>query len=100
MYREKNEKHSQQDFNEQLQPPHSRQREEEVVKTIKTEWLSPLKHQRHAERTETLSVKSPWDYGHHLRCSQPLVECCDTRIALFKCLSSKFRLLLDLNLIP
>jgi hypothetical protein len=56
MHREKNQKDFQEDSYEQLQPPQRRQREEEVVKTIKAERLSPLKYQRHADRTGRLSV--------------------------------------------
>ena len=66
----------------------------------KANQLSPFKYQRHAERTETLSVKSSWNSGRHLRCSQSLLECRDTRIALVKCLPGELRLLLNLNLIP
>jgi hypothetical protein len=66
---------------------------------LSTKQLSPLKYQRHAERTETISVRSSWNSGHHLRCGQTLGECRDTRIALFKCLTGEFRLLLNLNLI-
>ncbi len=66
----------------------------------KKKHLSPLKYQRHVERTENLSVKLPWNSGHHLRCSQTLFERRDTRIPLFEGLARKSRLLLELNLIP
>ena len=48
------------------------------------------------------SVSSPpaRGYAYHSRGSQKMVTGRYTRIALFKCLAGKFRLLFDLNLIP
>jgi hypothetical protein len=62
--------------------------------------LSPLKYQRHAERTTRLSVKSLFGCEYHLRCSQTGLEISYTRIALSEGLASKFRLFLDFNFIP
>jgi hypothetical protein len=61
--------------------------------------LSPLEYQRHANGPGTLSVKSPWECGHHSHCSHAFVESQYTRIALFEGLTSKSRLFLDLNFI-
>ncbi len=60
--------------------------------------LSPLEYQRHAERTKTLSMNELMEMcAHHLRCSHTVTEGCNTHIALFKGLTGKLRLLLDLN---
>jgi hypothetical protein len=62
--------------------------------------LSPLKYQRHAERTTKLSVKSLFECEYHLHCSQTKTEVSYTRIALSEGLAGKFRLFLDFNFIP
>jgi hypothetical protein len=62
--------------------------------------LSPLKYQRHAERTTKLSVKSLFECEYHLHCSQTRTEVSYTRIALSEGLAGKFRLFLDFNFIP
>jgi hypothetical protein len=72
-----------------------------VAKTYKPkELLSPLKYQRHADRTTRLSVKSLSGCEYHLHCSQTGSEVSYTRIALFEGLVGKFRLFLDFNFIP
>jgi hypothetical protein len=44
-------------------------------------------------------MRWPWECAHHLRYGQTLVERHYTGVALFECLTSKFRLLLDLDFI-
>jgi hypothetical protein len=65
----------------------------------KTKQLSPLKYQRHADRSARQSVKLPRKCGHHLRCSQNLVKGRYTGVAFFERLTRKFRLFFNLDFI-
>jgi len=71
----------------------------EMAQEIKTKVSSALEYQGYTQRAGKIFVKWLRESKNHLHCSYTMVERRYTSIALFERLPSKFRLLLNLDLI-